>query len=112
MTHPCLSCGACCAAFRVAFHWLESEAGNGVLRELAVTLDPHRLAMQGTLVAPIRCIALRGEVGQATQCSVYTQRPSPCRDLKAAWEDGTPSPQCDRARAVHGLAPLTVEAWA
>ncbi|HOC10952.1 MAG TPA: YkgJ family cysteine cluster protein, partial [Thermomonas sp.] len=21
--HPCLSCGACCAYFRVSFHWSE-----------------------------------------------------------------------------------------
>lgn len=111
MSHPCLSCGACCAAFRVAFHWLEADE-SGPLRALAVPLDPHRLAMQGTLVPPIRCAALRGEVGQATLCVVYAQRPSPCRDLKAAWEDGTASPQCDRARAAYGLAPLTPDSWA
>ncbi|RBC12798.1 YkgJ family cysteine cluster protein, partial [Xanthomonas oryzae pv. oryzae] len=21
MAHPCLTCGACCAYFRVSFHW-------------------------------------------------------------------------------------------
>jgi hypothetical protein len=26
-----------------------------------------------------------------------------------SWQDGAPSPQCDKARSLHGLAPLTRE---
>ncbi|RBD09468.1 YkgJ family cysteine cluster protein, partial [Xanthomonas oryzae pv. oryzae] len=25
MAHPCLTCGACCAYFRVSFHWSEAD---------------------------------------------------------------------------------------
>lgn len=112
--HPCQTCGACCASFRVAFHWSEAapEAGGTTPAELTEPLDAHRVVMRGTYAAPIRCIALRGAPGVATHCTIYATRPSPCRELVASWEDGTPSPQCDRARALHGLAPLTPADWA
>lgn len=111
--HPCQTCGACCASFRVAFHWSEAalEAGGAVPAELTEVLDAHRLVMRGTYAGAIRCVALRGAPGGPTQCAIYPQRPSPCRDLAASWEQGEPSPQCDRARARHGLAPLTPADW-
>lgn len=113
MTHPCLACGACCAAFRVAFHWAETEPalGGATPSRLTERLDAHRVVMLGTYAAPIRCSALRGEVGSATSCAIYTQRPSPCRELQASWEDGIAHPQCDRARTAHGLAPLRPSDW-
>lgn len=112
--HPCQSCGACCSAFRVAFHWAEAEPalGGTTPAHLTSQLDPHRVAMLGTLAEPIRCVALRGVVGVAVHCTIYPDRPSPCRELSAAWERGEPSPQCDRARARHGLAPLEPADWA
>lgn len=111
--HPCLRCGACCAHFRVAFHWSEAEPANpgGVPAELVVPMRRHELAMRGTASAPTRCVALQGEVGRDGHCGIYERRPSPCRDLAPAWEDGQPSPQCDRARIAHGLAPLTPLDW-
>lgn len=111
--HPCLSCGACCAAFRVAFHWAETEPalGGPTPAGLTARLDAHRVAMLGTFAAPIRCVALRGEVGTDAACSIYPQRPSVCRELLPAWEAGLPSPQCDRARERHGLAPLRPDDW-
>ena len=38
--HPCLRCGACCAAFRVAFHWSEAmpHKPDGVPADLAAPL--------------------------------------------------------------------------
>jgi Fe-S-cluster containining protein len=113
-THPCLSCGACCAAFVVAFHWSETEAGadsTGLPAEFTERLDAHRLAMRGTWAKRPHCAALRGGVGVETHCMVYPRRPSPCRELQAAWEHGEPSPQCDRARAMHGLRPLAPGGW-
>ena len=111
MRHPCLACGACCAHYRVAFHWSETEADlAGTPAALTEALDPHRLVMRGTYGgAAIRCVALTGTIGEAAACSIYAQRPSPCRDLVASWEHGAPNPQCDRARAAHGLAPLRPE---
>ena len=112
--HPCLSCGACCAHFRVAFHWSETEPfmGGATPASLTEKLDPHRVAMRGTRGghAP-RCVSLQGEVGVAANCGIYELRPSPCRELQPAWENGEPSPQCDRARAAHGLPALAPETW-
>ena len=112
--HPCLSCGACCASFRVAFHWAETEPGLGGVTPAALTepLDPHRVVMRGTYAPPLRCGSLQGEIGRDASCGIYACRPSPCRELAPAWEDGAPSPQCDRARILHGLAPLTPADWA
>jgi uncharacterized protein len=113
MPHPCLACGACCAFFRVAFHWSESDRflGGQTPPELTETLDPHRVVMRGTQARAPRCVALQGEIGQAAHCGIYAQRPSPCRELLPAWENGQPSPQCDRARAAHGLPALSPETW-
>ena len=114
MSHPCLSCGACCAAYRVSLHWSEAEPtlGGGVPRDLTETVDPHRLCMRGTWARQPRCVALEGTIGDAVRCTIYDARPSPCRELRMSWEDGTHSPQCDKARLRHGLPPLTPEAVA
>ncbi|RUL62531.1 YkgJ family cysteine cluster protein [Dyella dinghuensis] len=113
MTHPCLRCGACCAHFRVAFHWSEahSDLGGVVPVELTEKLDAHRLAMRGTWAQRPQCIALEGEVGGNACCSIYARRPSVCRDVQPSWENGAPSEQCDRARMAHGLEPLTPQVW-
>jgi Fe-S-cluster containining protein len=113
MAHPCLSCGACCARFRVAVHWSETDAypGGSVPSGLTEKLDPHRVAMRGTQAREPHCVALQGNVGERVSCAIYAQRPSPCRELAPAWKQGEPSAQCDRARAAYGLAPLTPEAW-
>ena len=67
--------------------------------------------MRGTFARAPRCIALRGDIGAANACAIYDNRPSPCRELQPAWEHGTASPQCDRARARHGLASLQPDDW-
>lgn len=111
--HPCQTCGACCASYRVAFHWSEAaeETGGATPPDLTEKLDPHRVAMRGTLATPVRCVALRGVVGEAAHCAIYAMRPSPCRALAPSWEHGEASAQCDRARALHGLPPLTPADW-
>ena len=113
MDHPCLRCGACCAFFRVAFHWSEAEAFTGgvVPSDLTEKLDPHRVAMRGTNAAKPRCVALRGEVGVAAQCGIYEQRPSVCREVMPSWEFGVASAQCDKARLSYGLTPLLPADW-
>lgn len=113
MLHPCLCCGACCAAFRVAFHWSEASPEQAGITppELTEPLDPHRVNMRGTQQRRPRCVALRGQVGHDANCSIYEQRPSPCRDLKASFENGLHSPQCDKARAIYSLPPLQAGDW-
>lgn len=109
MQHPCLSCGACCAAYRVSLHWSEADPalGGRVPVELTETLGAHQRSMRGTWAKQPHCIALQGTVGVAVSCSIYDARPSACRDLRMSWEDGAPNPQCDNARIAYGLAPLT-----
>jgi uncharacterized protein len=111
--HPCQQCGACCAAFRVAFYWAEAQPENpdGVPAELTFETRPNMLAMRGTDGPAIRCIALQGNIGSAAHCAIYAQRPSPCRDLNASYENGEHSPQCDRAREKYGLPALSPADW-
>jgi hypothetical protein len=105
---PCLECGACCACFRVSFHWSEADPAAGGLTppEITTKLTPHRAAMRGTETPPPRCAALEGEIGKRVRCSIYPLRPSPCREFQASWVDGVRSERCDHARAEHGLPPL------
>jgi Fe-S-cluster containining protein len=96
----CTTCGACCAALRVGF--AEHE---GVAAGLTEPWIPGHRRMRGTAASPPRCVALDGEVGRRTSCTIYASRPSPCRDLQPS-VPGRPSPWCDAARAAHGLPPL------
>ncbi len=107
----CLNCGACCANFRVSFHWSEAdpEQGGEVPPPLTVPVDPYRVAMRGTEARPVRCVALQGDVGGCVACTIYAQRPTPCRDFAVSWANGVRNERCDQARAAWGLPPLTVE---
>jgi len=116
--HPCQTCGACCAFFRVSFYWREAEeAVDDRLAPVPVELTDDRgdlyRSMKGTSSKHhTRCVALDGKVGEAVGCSIYSLRPTPCRDFHASFEDGkTNQPRCDQARAKYGLAPLSRRDW-
>ena len=96
----CLDCGACCACFRVSFYWAEAGDENGVPEGLTEKLTPHLLAMRGTNEKQPRCLALQGQVGERVSCSIYEQRPSPCREFEAGTE------RCLSARLRHGLGDI------
>jgi Fe-S-cluster containining protein len=104
---PCLSCGACCAAFRVSFYWAEADdaPGGWVPAALTERLDPHLRCMRGTNARRPRCEQLTGEIPGAT-CRIYGNRPSPCRELEPWDAEGRVTPQCTKARALHGLPAL------
>ena len=106
----CLSCGACCAAFRVDFHCsdLATAEQPGVPLALTVPVTASLLRMRGTDEAPPRCIALDGVVGQAVRCTIYEQRPGPCRDFAPYAPLGMGDDACDRARRRYGLPPLAL----
>ena len=116
ISHPCLSCGACCATFRVHFYWREAEKKdhkNPVPIELVEETDPFLRTMKGTNEKHSRqCVALRGRIGKNAHCSIYSNRPSPCRAFEASYEAGRHNPRCDEARAHHGLKALRREDWA
>jgi Fe-S-cluster containining protein len=113
MSHPCLTCGACCAHFRVSFHWSETAPtlGGTVPEALTERFDPHRVVMRGTSSQAPRCIALDAEIGVRSRCSIHAIKPSVCMEVPASWEYGAPSAQCDKARIAHGMPVLTTADW-
>jgi uncharacterized protein len=102
----CQRCGACCRNLTSNLasgvrYWVEIAPGDRLLsradlvRKLVV-YDRHRvphlrMSRDGT------CEALRGTLGHRVSCSVYHQRPSPCRRVMPG--DAT----CLRSRAAHGV---------
>jgi uncharacterized protein len=103
--HPCLSCGACCASYRVDFAVDELESSGGSVPDgLTVEVNANTCRMRGTDHVPIRCAALTGKVGAQVACGIYEWRPAPCHEL-ALDSDG-----CQRARVKHGLPMLPAEA--
>ncbi|KAA9001830.1 YkgJ family cysteine cluster protein [Affinibrenneria salicis] len=107
--NPCISCGACCAWFRVSFYWAETRDGAGTVPpSLTEPLTPFLCCMKGTNSKTPRCEALQGEVGHATRCSIYHDRPSPCREFMQSGVNGLINAACDRARAHYDLPPLLI----
>ena len=113
MDHPCLACGACCAKFRVSFYWREAsdETLGGVPIDFVEDLNQTYRAMKGTTEKKPRCIALEGNIGRKVSCSIYSARPTPCRNFEPSYLNGTRNDRCDRARAGVQLPPLRPEDW-
>ena len=108
MTHPCLTCGACCASFRVDFSVHETqEMGGDVPDGLVVEVTGATSRMRGTDHSPPRCAALTGKVGTQAACGIYEWRPTPCRAFAAG------SQACHPARRRQGPPPFPAHAqWA
>jgi len=102
----CRRCGACCVNLPAnrdeAFPWwVEIADGDRILDRAdlvkkLVVRDPDgvphlRLAPDG------RCLALRGGLGRDVSCSVYHDRPTPCRRVQAG------DASCRRYRDAHGI---------
>ncbi|MCX8098947.1 MAG: YkgJ family cysteine cluster protein [Casimicrobiaceae bacterium] len=97
----CLSCGACCAWFRVDFSVEELESEDGSVPDgLAEPVNGTTVRMRGTDRWPPRCAALCGRIGERVHCAIYEWRPSPCREFAEG------SHACAQARRRHGLPPL------
>ncbi len=106
--NPCLTCGACCAYFRVSFYWGECDDAKegGVPAGLTEKLNDFRAVMKGTNRPEPRCIALAGEIGKEVRCTIYERRPQVCRDIPFSWAEGLPEEKCDKSRAAWGLEKL------
>lgn len=111
--NPCITCGACCAFFRVSFYWQETDDNMGeVPKDMTEPLNTFRQCMKGTNQLRPRCIALDGEIGHTVLCNIYTKRPSVCREFGVQWEDGwlyisaDDFQRCTIARTKWGLAPI------
>lgn len=55
--NACLSCGACCAYYRVSFYWAEGEQ---IPEHLVESITPVYSCMKGTNQTQPRCQALEG----------------------------------------------------
>lgn len=93
----CLTCGACCAYFRVSFYWAE---GEHMPADVVEELTPVYSCMKGTNQKNPRCVMLAGEIGKEVSCTMYEQRSSSCKEVMPADE------QCNKARGAHGMIPL------
>ena len=102
--NPCSDCGLCCQHFRISFYHgeLDTQPGGYVPSDLSVQLTPFRACMKGTEMGNGSCCAHDPEKG----CTIYSQRPSVCREYAVWDEHGNPNPDCQRLRQAHGLALL------
>jgi uncharacterized protein len=115
--NPCITCGACCAHFRVSFYWAEIDAvqPQGVPEALTEKITPFLCCMRGTNQKKARCIALEGQIGEQVNCSIYPFRSSTCQEFGIQWENGISSitteelERCNHARSHWGLPAITVE---
>jgi uncharacterized protein len=106
--NPCLECGICCTHFRISFYWAEADDAPGGFVPAAMTekLNHHLRCMKGSNDVPRRCSALAGEPGARVSCTIYENRPTPCREFPVYLQDGSPNPKCDELRSTIGLPPL------
>ncbi|MGQ5523035.1 YkgJ family cysteine cluster protein [Chitinimonas sp. PSY-7] len=105
----CLSCGACCAAFRVSFDRSELDTEDGLVpSSLADAENDFTCRLRGTDYAQPRCLALVGKIGERVSCGIYTERPGPCREFAPLAEHGIFPSACNKARARHRLPALPV----
>ncbi|MDX9700674.1 MAG: YkgJ family cysteine cluster protein [Rhodocyclaceae bacterium] len=111
--NPCLDCGICCTHFRISFYWAEADDAPGGFVPVGMTekLNDFRRCMKGSNQLPRRCAALAGTPGDRVFCTIYEQRPTPCREFPVYFEDGSPNPKCDELRAIIGLPPLEPLDW-
>ena len=100
LSSVCFQCGQCCQHFRVSFYHgeVESDVSRGVPEALVTPISPHWVCMKGTESGGKACIALSHSAGQGYRCSIYTDRPSPCREFNILNTDGTENEDCKRLR--------------
>jgi Fe-S-cluster containining protein len=80
---------------------------------LTEDLDPFRKQMKASGPKRLpRCVALTGKLGERVGCSIYENRPTPCRQFAASYENGERNPRCDEARQVYGMPPLRPQDFA
>ena len=109
MSHPCLRCGACCATWEVQFE--RSEVTDALRDHVVPAATERHVMLAGTEGETPRCNALKGRIGGRIRCTLYADRPSPCRDVHASFEFGERDPTCDEARKRHGLPRLRMSDW-
>jgi Fe-S-cluster containining protein len=104
--NPCFECGQCCQHFRVSFYHGEiagtaTGTGAGVVpAELTTQITPHLSCMKGTEKGGAPCVALRHSNEEGYRCSIYENRPSPCREFNILNDDGTVNLDCQKLQQI------------
>jgi len=88
----CQSCGACCA-YSAEWPRFTLEPDEQIDR-----LPEAFVATGGMRCEGDRCLALQGEIGVATACTVYADRPDVCRACMPG------DPECLMARTRYGFS--------
>jgi Fe-S-cluster containining protein len=104
--NPCLNCGLCCNHFRISFYCgeLDTQPMGFVPNEMTSKINDFFACMKGTETGG-RCTALIGTPGQeGIKCSIYSNRPSPCREYEVWDDNGIPNPKCNELRAKAGIS--------
>lgn len=82
----CQACGACCRFGGEVLVARTEAVPLGLTRSVRGMVGPAALdaGVRRMRRAPDnRCIALRGEIGQACGCGIYERRPKGCREFEA-----------------------------
>jgi len=94
---PCQGCGACCS---YSSNWprftTEEDAALDRIPQNLVNEKQSGMRCDGN-----RCSALSGQIGEATSCLIYADRPEVCRICLPG------DPECNMARKRHGLPALS-----
>ena len=103
----CRRCGACCVNLpsnraEGFIYWVEVADDDAILERPDLVRTHVVRDADGVphlrIVGDGRCIALRGALGREVACTIYHQRPSPCRSVQPG------DALCLRYRHEHGLA--------
>mgnify|MGYP002074373167 CR=1 FL=1 len=104
--NPCIKCGACCSFFKINVPEkdLINKNNQGFIPADFVIKKNKIYYMKNTSILGNRCEKLVGDIGSNTQCNIYLNRPSPCREFPV-FINGEQNYRCKRARAYHNLPP-------
>lgn len=111
MKNHCISCGGCCAGWKIYFPIKELEPKGTVPKKMADKFGIDYAVLKHTDDEIQKCKSLDGDLGKSVSCTKYDVRPTICREFKPSYEDGVKNIRCDQARSRVNLPPLTPEDW-
>lgn len=94
--NPCQACGACCA---YSSNWPRFSTEDDAALD-AIPAELVNARGSGMRCESDRCAALKGNIGEATACSIYALRPEVCRNCMPG------DAECATARRRFGLPAL------
>lgn len=105
--NPCLTCGTCCAHFRVSLVLGRNRLGLGA--ECSPRTGRANISIfvrKGTNNKHPRCVALQGVIDNQVNCLIYNFRPTACRDFAISGQNNQPNNLCEQTRKSWKLRPL------